>query len=157
MSTPTEISELETLNVSQDLQKGLKKVADSDDLFMAVGRIKNGRNSLRALISGEVSTEGINCSDFSDRKYFSFGIELTGEEDVSCIEHLDKQVEEALTANNLTGYEVLSLVKDDKIYIKLPAKKNKFTTRSNIKMEPKKYEDSGIFRGQEVSIIGDAT
>jgi hypothetical protein len=53
-------------------------------------------------------------------------------------------------------WELTRFVKDDKLYIKLKViDRKRFAVLTNIKLDPKKLGDSGLYRGQRVSVFGE--
>lgn len=152
MSTCTEILELAELCISTDLENGIVKYEQDPTKFMAVGAFKDGRRPLRVCLSGEVTTDGINCSEFDNFKNYSFGLQFTDCEELEAIEKLLGMVEDVAQ-----GFTVDTPVKDGKIYIKIPVnqKTKKFSPKLNIEIDPKKVEQSGVYRGQLVDIHGE--
>ena len=53
-------------------------------------------------------------------------------------------------------WDLTKIVKDDRIYVKLKTNQKKsFEVLSNVKLDPKRLQESGLFRGQKVEIVSE--
>jgi hypothetical protein len=141
----------ETLTIANvDLTKAITKYEDNPKNFIAMGLFRDGKKSFKTSLVGELSTNGLYASEFGKKTSYSFGISLS-EEDLEAIQKLNDTIESFI---NDDTWEIVNIIKDDKIYIKLKpnTKNNAFMVISNVKLNPLKFQESGLFRGQRVDV-----
>lgn len=154
---PSEIVALPDLAVANvDLGVAIKKYEETGKNFIAMGSFKNGSAPIKVLFRGELTTEGVLVSEFNKIPNYSFGFRFESADDLEAFDVYTELLDKFLKANGGSEYELSQIVKDDKLYIKLKViDKKKFGILSNVKLDPKKLGDSGLYRGQGVTILGE--
>jgi len=154
--TPSQLAKQANVRIANlDLKKSLEKYEENGKSFLALGAFKADKSSIKLVLKGELTTDGISSTDFNRVPSYSMGIRLDNEEDLESFETFNNLLS-TLVAECGDDWELTNFVKDDKLYIKLKVvDKKRFATLSNIKLDPKKLGDSGLYRGQKVSVFGE--
>jgi len=154
--TPSQFAKQSNVRIANlDIKKSLEKYEENGKNFLALGSFKADKSSIKLHLKGELTTDGITSTDFNRVPSYSMGIRLDSEEDLEAFETFNNLLA-AVLADCGDGWELSNIVKDDKLYIKLKVvDKKRFATLSNIKLDPKKLGDSGLYRGQKVSVFGE--
>lgn len=155
VSFPANITHRKDLAVSNvDLKKSIKRHEDDGKKFLVMGGFKAGKSAFKLLLEGELSTNGISVAEFDKTNFYSLGIQFDREEDLDSFAKFNNALAKFI---NDDDWEISNLVKDDKIYLKLKTnqKRNAFEVVSNIKLDPKRPQDSGLFRGQKVTVTAE--
>jgi hypothetical protein len=157
--SPSDIIQDKTLQIAHlDVTKAIAYYEDTGKNFLVLGNFRLDKASFKLSLKGELTTDGVSVSEFNKIPNYSFGIRFDEDEDMVAMEALSNLLADFLKANGgHDDWELTQPVKDDKIYIKLKttSDKKRFTTVSNIKLDPKKLSDANLTRGQKVEIIGD--
>lgn len=157
--TPSELVKDETLAITNlDLTKALTKYEDSGKNWLSMGSVRLGKTSFKLVLTGELTTNGITSSEFGKVIAYSFGFRFDNEEDLEAFEKLNEMIVRFLEEQNQKpdDWDLTNIVKDDKIYIKLKTNHKKtFQVLSNVKLDPKRLADIGIYRGQKVEVIAE--
>ncbi len=126
---------------------------------LAMAKFRYEDKPVKFVVEGRLSTHGINVSEFGEgknkRAVYSFGFVADDEDDFHAT--LDTLADSLLTVIpkcDREEFEVLKLVKDDKIYVKLkPAEdKKSFITKSNVPLNPRKIQDAPLSQDQRVKL-----
>lgn len=129
-----------------------KQAAKGKKLGIAKFRL-NG-SAFKITVPATVVTNGISVAEFgsgsSKKTVYSLGITPNNEEDLTVL----TTISESLPKYCADDYETIDSVKEDRFYVKLPASDDKksFKFTSNLPLNPKKTQDSGIEADQEVSV-----
>jgi hypothetical protein len=134
-----------------DLQKAITKFESDPKYFIAMGVLKIENKTFQTAINSEVFTNGILASEFDGKASYSLGLTVS-EGDIQGFEILNDLL---IAFINDTAYEITNPIKNEKLYLKLKAGNKSFNTVSNIKLNPAKFQDSGIYRGQPIQAICD--
>lgn len=157
--TPSEIVQDENLAITNlDLSKALTKYEDTGKNFLAMGSVRINKNSFKLVLIGELTTNGITSGEFGKVISYSFGFRFDNEEDLQAFEKLNEMIIKFLEDQNQKpdDWDLTNIIKDDKIYIKLKTNHKKtFQVLSNVKLDPKRLADSGIYRGQKVEVVAE--
>lgn len=156
--TPNQIAQHKSLRIANvDLKKSLANYEDNGKNFLAMGTFKVEKNPIKIVLKGELTTDGITSAEFNKTPSYSFGLRLENNDDLEAFETLsDKIIDYINDGNSDDDWELTRFVKDDKLYIKLKViDRKRFAVLSNIKLDPKKLGDSGLYRGQRVSVFGE--
>lgn len=157
--TPSDLINDSSLQIAHiDLKKASQFYEDTGKNFLALGSFRLGKTGFKVALNGEVTTNGISVAEFNKIPNYSFGLRFTDDEDLAAMEKLTEIVSAFISENDPeVDWELLSPVKDDKMYIKLKttSDKKRFNVASNLKLDPKKVSDSPITRGQKVQVIGE--
>lgn len=157
--TPAQIvsnQDLQILNV--DLVKALTRYEDTGKGFLAMGALRLGKAAFKCLLKGELTTNGIAANEFNKIPNYSLGLQFENEEDLEAFEKLNDTIIKFLEDQNQKPeeWDLSKIVKDDRIYIKLKTNQKKsFEVLSNVKLDPKKLQESGLFRGQKVEVVAE--
>jgi hypothetical protein len=153
--TPSDLTN-ETLTISLDVEKAKDKYSKDSKKFITVAPYKVQEKSFKLVLHGEVSTNGIASYDWEQGKKkvttYSIGIRFDDEDDLSAF----NSINEILSKTIGDDYEVLQVIKDEILYLKLKLSNDKKSfkgIRSNIKLDPKRTDD--IPRGQKVIVYCD--
>lgn len=152
MIAPSEFtSDIKITNL--DLQKAVEKFTSDSKYFIAMGVLKHENKTFQTVLNSEVFTNGLISTEFSGKVNYSLGLAVS-EEDVKGLEILKDVL---ISFLNDQSYEITNPVKDEKLYLKLKSnfKNNGFNITSNVKMNPTKFQETGIFRGQQVQVVCD--
>lgn len=157
--TPTQIVSNQDLQISNvDLVKALTRYEDTGKGFLAMGALRLGKAAFKALLKGELTTNGIACNEFNKTPNYSLGIQFENEEDLLAFEKLNDLIVKFLHDQNQKPeeWDLSKVVKDDRVYIKLKTNQKKsFEVLSNVKLDPKRLQESGLFRGQKVEVVSE--
>lgn len=154
--TPAQFTDSEVSIANVDLEKSFAKFEDNDKNFLAMGSLKANKTSVKIMLQGELVTEGISGTDFGKTTSYSFGLRLENSEDIDAFETLNEKLADYLHNANQKDWELSKLLRDDRIYIKIKlVDKKRFAILSNVKLDPKKLSDSGLYRGQKVTVHGE--
>lgn len=155
--TPSQFIKQSNLRIANlDIKKALAKYEDSGKNFLALAPFKADKASIKTMLKGELTTDGISSTEFNRTPSYSIGIRLDNEEDLEAFEGFNNHLSTVLTDSGSDDWELTNFVKDDKLYIKLKVvDKKRFAILSNIKLDPKKLGDTGLYRGQKVSVYGE--
>lgn len=152
---PANITHRKDLSVSNvDLKKAIKRYDDDGKKFLVMGGFKAGKSVFKLLLEGELTTNGISVSEFDKTTFYSIGIQFDREEDLDAFAKFNSALIKFI---NDDDWDISNLVKDDKIYLKLKTnqKRNAFEVVSNVKLDPKRPQESGLFRGQKVVVTAE--
>lgn len=143
------------LQLVVDLIKAEAKYQESGKNFITMGKFRMKKSAFKIVMVGELSTDGINCSTFGEGKgaktSYSLGF-IPQEEDVIAIEKFASLVDELCPDD----YDSSPIMKDEIMYLKLKTKDGKrFNFYSNIKLEPKKYQEAPLYNGQQVKVTAE--
>jgi len=109
----------------------------------------------RMKFDGRICTPGINGRDFGSGKtkktVFSLGIVP----DDKVLETFSL-LEENTCASTAPDFEVISIIKNDRMYLKLKLDGKKFQAKSNITLSPKK-NGCGVSNGDSVTVTAEAS
>ena len=156
---PSEIVKDENLAITNlDLVKALTKYEDTGKNWLSMASIRMGKNAFKLVLNGELTTNGITVSEFGKVMSYSFGFRFSDEEDLEAFEKLNEMIIRFLDDQNQKSddWDITNLVKDDKIYIKLKTNHKKtFQVLSNVKLDPKRLQDNGLYRGQKVEVVAE--
>lgn len=156
---PSEIAKDENLAIANlDLIKALTKFEDTGKSWLSMGSLRTGKNAFKLVLAGELTTNGITTSEFGKVMSYSFGFRFDDEEDLQAFEKFNDLLIRFLEDQNqkTEDWDITNIVKDDKIYIKLKTNHKKtFQILSNVKLDPKRLQDSGLYRGQKVEVIAE--
>lgn len=156
---PSEIVKDENLSITNvDLIKSLTKFEDTGKNWLSMGNIRMGKNAFKLVMAGELTTNGITTSEFGKVMSYSFGFRFDDEEDLEAFNKLNELIIQFIEDQNQKAdeWDITNIVKDDKIYIKLKTNHKKtFQVLSNVKLDPKRLQDCGLFRGQKVEVIAE--
>lgn len=156
--SPTQIAQHKSLRIANiDLKKSLSNYEDNGKSFLAMGAFKVEKTSIKIVLKGELTTDGITSAEFNKTPAYSFGLRLENNDDLEAFDVLSDKITEFITDSNMDDdWELTRFVKDDKLYIKLKViDRKRFAVLTNIKLDPKKLGDSGLYRGQRVSVFGE--
>ena len=157
--SPAQIADDKTLAIyNVDIKKSLANYEDTGKNFLAMGTFKIDNAPFKVVLRGELTTDGITTAEFNKTPSYSFGLRLESNDDLEAFEHVTNKVVEFIgeTVEGGEDWELTRFVKDDKLYIKLKAvDRKRFSVISNVKLDPKKLGDSGLFRGQKVTVTGE--
>lgn len=157
-STPSEIITSTDLKIAHfDVKKALASFEESGKNFLCMGTFRLGKNSFKISLLGELTTDGINVSEFNKQPNYSFGFRFDNEEDLTAIESLSELLADYLKEATEDDWELTAPVREEKMYIKLKttSDKKRFNLLSNIKLDPKRLSDANLSRGQKVNVIGE--
>ena len=156
---PSEIVKDENLSITNvDLIKSLTKFEDTGKNWLSMGNIRMGKNAFKLVMAGELTTNGITTSEFGKVMSYSFGFRFDNEEDLEAFNKLNELIIQFIEDQNQKAdeWDITNIVKDDKIYIKLKTNHKKtFQVLSNVKLDPKRLQDNGLYRGQKVEIVAE--
>lgn len=155
--TPSQFAKQNNVRIANlDIKKSLAKYEETGRNFLALGSFKADKASIKTVLKGELTTDGISSTEFNRTPTYSIGIRLDNEDDLEAFETFNSTLSSVLSDSGSDDWELTNFVKDDKLYIKLKVvDKKRFAILSNIKLDPKKLGDSGLYRGQKVSIFGE--
>jgi len=126
-----------------DLSKAQSKYEKDSKNKISMGKLKIGKDTVEAIFTGELSTNGYahNKADWGET--YSIGMRLD-EDQVEALQALTLKV-----VDLCPGFEITDPLKDDIVYFKLKLNKDQksFAVKSNIKLDPKK--DAMISSGTE--------
>ena len=158
---PSEIIKDENLQITNlDLIKALTKFEDTGKNWLSMGSLRSNKNAFKLILTGELTTNGVTVSEFGKVTAYSFGFRFDDEEDLQAFEKMNELIIRFLDDQNQKSddWDITNIVKDDKIYIKLKTNHKKtFQVISNVKIDPKRLQDSGLYRGQKVEIIAEVS
>lgn len=139
-----------------DIKKSIAKYEETGRNFLAMAPFKADKSSIKVMLKGELTTDGISSTEFNRTPTYSLGIRLDNEEDLEAFEGFNNLLSTLLGDSDSDDWELTNFVKDDKLYIKLKVvDKKRFAILSNVKLDPKKLGDSGLYRGQKVQVFGE--
>jgi hypothetical protein len=157
--TPAQIVKTEDLQiVNLDLSKAMTRFEDTGKGFLAMGTFRLGKAAFKLLLRGELTTNGIACNEFNKVPNYSIGMQLDDQEDLEAFEKLNDLIITFLKNQNQKPeeWDLTSVVRDDRIYVKLKTNQKKsFEVLSNVKLDPKRLQESGLFRGQKVEVVAE--
>jgi hypothetical protein len=157
--TPSQIVSNDDLQISNvDLVKALTRYEDTGKGFLAMGALRIGKAAFKTILKGELTTNGIACNEFNKIPNYSLGLQFENEEDLSAFEKLNELIIKFLDDQHQKSedWDLTKIAKDDRIYIKLKTNQKKnFEVLSNVKLDPKKLQDSGLIRGQKVEVVAE--
>lgn len=155
--TPSQFAKQSKLQIANlDIKKSLAKYEENGKNFLALGSFKADKSAIKTVLKGELTTDGISSTEFNRVPTYSIGLRLDNDEDLEAFEEFNNVLSSALSDSGSDEWELSNFVKDDKVYIKLKVvDKKRFAILSNIKLDPKKLRDSGLYRGQKVSVFGE--
>lgn len=157
-STPAEIIKDHDLKIAHfDVKKALTSYEESGKNFLCMGTFRLGKNSFKVSLQGELTTDGVNVSEFNKQLNYSFGFRFDNPDDLTAIESLSELLSDYLKEATNDDWELTLPVREEKMYIKLKttSDKKRFNLLSNIKLDPKKLSDTTLSRGQKVNVIGE--
>lgn len=157
--TPAEIIKDENLAITNlDLVKALTKYEDTGKNWLSMASLRIGKNAFKLILNGELTTNGITVSEFGKVMSYSFGFRFDDEDNLEAFDKLNEMIINYLDDQNQKSddWDITNLVKDDKIYIKLKTNHKKtFQVLSNVKLDPKRLQDNGLYRGQKVEVVAE--
>ncbi len=126
---------------------------------LAIAKFRYDEKPLKFIVEGRLSTNGINVAEFGEgknkRQVYSFGF-IADDEDAfhDTLDSLSDELLSYVSEGDRDDYEILKLVKDDKIYVKLkPAEDRKsFITKCNLNLNPRKIQDAPLTTDQKVKL-----
>ena len=156
---PEQIVANENLQIANlDLAKAAAKYEDTGKGFLAMGALRLGKSAFKTVLKGELTTNGIACNEFNKVFNYSLGLQFESEADLEAFQKLNDFIIKFLETQNqkTDDWELTNVVRDDRIYIKLKTNQKKaFQVLSNVKLDPKKLQDTGLYRGQKVEVIAE--
>lgn len=155
--SPSQFAKQSTVKIANfDIKKSLAKFEENGKNFLALGTFKSDKTTIRTMLKGELTTDGISSIEFNRVPSYSLGLRLDSDEDLEAFEEFNNILSSTLAESGSDDWELSNFVKDDKVYIKLKVvDKKRFAILSNIKLDPKKLRDAGIYRGQKVTVFGE--
>lgn len=157
--TPAQIVKSDDLQIANvDLIKAFQRFEDSGKGFLAMGTFRLGKAAFKTLIKGELTTNGIACNEFNKIPNYSLGVQFEDSEDLEAFEKLNELIIKFLNDQNQKAeeWDLTSNVKDDRMYVKLKTNQKKsFDVLSNVKLDPKKLQELGLYRNQKVEIVSE--
>lgn len=157
--TPTQITENKKLQIlNLDLVKSLTKYEDTGKGFLTMGALRINKQAFKTHLKGELTTNGIACNEFNKTPNYSLGLQFEDESDLEAFQKLNDLIIKFLKEQHQKpdDWDLTNLVKDDRIYIKLKTNQKKtFQVLSNVKLDPKRLQESGLYRGQKVEIVAE--
>jgi hypothetical protein len=155
--TPAQFIKQSNVRIANfDVKKSIAKFEENGKNFLALGSFKADKATIKTMLKGELTTDGISSTEFNRIPSYSIGIRLDSEEDLEAFEGFTNHLSTILSDSGNEDWDLTNFVKDDKLYIKLKVvDKKRFAILSNVKLDPKKLGDSGIYRGQKVSVFGE--
>lgn len=157
--TPAQIVSSSDLQISNvDLVKAFTRYEDSGKGFLAMGALRLGKAAFKVLIKGELTTNGVAVNEFNKIANYSLGIQFDESEDLEAFEKFNELLIQFLKSQNQNpeDWDLTNPVKEDRIYVKLKTNQKKsFEIISNIKLDPKKLQESGLYRGQKVEVVAE--
>lgn len=157
--TPSQIVKSDDLQIANvDLVKAFSRYEDSGKGFLAMGTFRLGKASFKTLIKGELTTNGIACNEFNKTPNYSIGVQFDDAEDLQAFEKLNELIINFLNSQNQKAeeWDLTSGIKDDRIYIKIKTNQKKsFDVLSNVKLDPKKLQELGLYRNQKVEVVSE--
>lgn len=155
--TPAQFVKQSTVKIANcDIKKALAKFEENGKNFLALGTFKSDKTNIRTMLKGELISDGISSIEFNRVPSYSLGIRLENDEDLEAFEEFNNILSSTLAEAGCEDWELTNVLKDDKVYIKLKVvDKKRFAILSNIKLDPKKLRDAGIYRGQKVTVFGE--
>ena len=157
--SPAQIVANQDLQISNvDLLKALTRYEDTGKGFLAMGALRIGKAAFKTLLKGELTTNGIACNEFNKIPNYSLGLQFDDQEDLDAFEKLNELIIKFLDDQHQKSdeWDLSKVVKDDRIYIKLKTNQKKsFEVLSNVKLDPKKLQETGLIRGQKVEVVAE--
>lgn len=157
--TPAQIVANQDLQISNvDLLKALTRYEDTGKGFLAMGALRLGKAAFKTVLRGELTTNGIACNEFNKVPVYSLGLQFDDEEDLAAFQKLNDLIIKFLDDQHQKSdeWDLSNIVKDDRVYLKLKTNQKKsFEVISNVKLDPKKLQDSGLIRGQKVEVVAE--
>lgn len=159
--SPSEAAKDENLTITNiDLIKALTKYEDNGKNWLSMGSLRMGKNAFKLVLTGELTTNGVTASEFGKVMAYSFGFRFDHEEDLEAFQKFNDLIIQFIEDQDqkVDDWDLTNIVKDDKIYIKLKTNHKKtFQVISNVKIDPKRLADSGLYRGQKVEVIAEVS
>jgi hypothetical protein len=141
--TPPQVASLNLSLFKFDFKKYENQFTENAAKKIAVSKIRAEGKPFQIRIAGEITTSGINDSEFGEgknkRTVYSLGVRLE-DADVEAIQKLN-----SLFKTFPDDFEIAELVKDDeKIYLKLKTDKagKNFDFKCNLNITPKKLSEA---------------
>ena len=108
-----------------------------------------GKTPVCLRLKGFLTTNGVTVSDYGQHSIgFHFAEESEMDAFAKLMEVFDNDGFKVIDSE----WSIKDIIKNDRIYLKLKTKNDKYTTRSNIKLDPKKAADAPLFRNQNVEV-----
>ena len=133
-----------------------KQAAKNKKLGIAKFRLDGA--PFKITVDATVVTNGISVAEFgtgsSKKTVYSLGLTPNEEADLTALSTIAESLRQYVPEDLRDDFEIVDSVKDDRFYLKLPASDDKksFKLHSNIPLNPKKTQDSGIEADQELSV-----
>lgn len=128
-----------------DLARALSDAKSSEKPMVFTDMVVD-KKPIVAKLKGYLTTDAIQVSQYG---HHSIGFSFCESEDLELFQKLSEVLD---TISELRGWELGDLVKNDRLYLKLKHKNNRYLVRSNVKLEPKKAENAPIYRYQNVDV-----
>lgn len=120
-----------------------------------IGALKQDKRVPKVVISAEVESEGFLVNEFDSVKNFSLPITLDESDELQSLDKLSEKLSTLIPDSD--NYSITTPSRDEKMYLKFKLSKDKknFIARNNLKLNPNKIENTGIYRGQKVEVVGE--
>lgn len=127
----------------------------SGEKSLYVGVLKNSNKVPKITLDGEIESEGFLVNEFDKVKNYSLPITLEESDELAALEKLSEHFSSMIPDSD--DYTITTPARDEKIYLKfkLARDKKNFVARNNLKLNPNKIENTGIYRGQKVQVLGE--
>lgn len=134
MKQKLSLTDLSDATFDLDFDKAHAKYESDSKNKIAMGKLKIGKDMVEVSMTGELTTNGYahNKADWGES--YSVGMRLD-EAQTEMLQSLTQKVTDLCP-----GFEITEPLKEDILYLKLKLNKDKksFTSKSNIKLDPKK-------------------
>ena len=137
-----------------DIEKICSKYEQDDSKFLFMGNLKLKKQNVKVSLNGELAANDILVSEFDGKKNFSLALALEENDDLEAVEKICEKLESLIPNPDWT---FSTPVRDEKMYLKLKVASDKksFQAKNNVKLNPNKMENTGLYRGQRVTVIGE--
>lgn len=145
MSLPGSI-DLSKVRTQADLTHAFVDAEGSNKKVVYTELVVN-KKPVTLLLKGQLMTDAIQISQYG---HHSIGFAFLDDKDKEDFMKLCDVFDDMSELNG--DWTVSELIKNDRLYVKLKNKNNRYSFRSNIKLDPKKAENTPIYRYQNVDI-----
>lgn len=137
-----------------DIEKICSKYEQDDSKFLFMGNLKLKKQNVKVSLNGELAANDILVSEFDGKKNFSLALTLDETDDLEGLEKICEKLESLIPNPDWT---FSTPVRDEKMYLKLKVASDKksFQAKNNVKLNPNKMENTGLYRGQRVDVVGE--
>lgn len=138
-----------------DMEKAILKFENDPTKFLILGNLKLEKHSVKVSLTGEMVANGLLVSEFDGKKNFSLALTLDETDDLEGLEKISEKLISMIPDSD--EYSFSSFVREEKLYLKLKLGNDKksFMVKNNLKLNPNKMENTGLYRGQRVDVVGE--